>query len=558
MTTLKIRPSSFIDTYFEPFVTISGNQFYRWLGLLCITGIFWFLAEMGFVYVIQIFLHSLGLITNNQVQFKIDVSLNQAVMLLIVYGFFRSILLALNSYLSSHIQQNLIFQIRSKLYGMAMFSNMNLSSREIVPAFSDLSVSSGNAIFFLSRACILTSSIFFFGIGGTILAPLEMILSISILFILVLPLKLLNKSIAARSKNVLNEWGNVNEKLVNSLKNSYFLKAHGMVDEQYTLGNQNLLSFKYNFLRLSGFSSFLLSFPMFVGIVVLGLVTYYGHVYFRTPSTSLLAFFYIFIRFVQSFSELNSSFSSLKSNIPSVHSIAETFKKGLGATSFDKIHSGKVQLKQIEKISFQNVTISFRNRLLFKNLNFELKKGHGLRIKGSSGSGKSTIIGAILGIVEPNEGSILINETHHKFIGNSFYNQVALVGADPFLLPGTVRENLLYGNSRADLSDNEIWSVLDKVSLSSVIQNHEGHLEHKLTDNPAFSLGQKQRIALARALLRNPSLLILDEATSNLDFDLEKSILEKIELEFNDKIVILVGHKDFAYYNQSKYLEVSI
>ena len=175
-------------------------------------------------------------------------------------------------------------------------------------------------------------------------------------------------------------------------------------------------------------------------------------------------------------------------------------------------------ITKINEISISNVSYKYPSRedYIFRNLKIKIKKGEIIGIKGESGSGKSTFIDLVLGLLKPNAGKILINSHDLLKIRSSFWSKVSTVSQQINLIEGTLKENLTFGDN--SITDSQIIDVLEKVNLSEMLNNFSNGLDEVIYENSSnISGGQKQRIAIARALLRNPNLLILDEATSSLD-----------------------------------------
>ncbi len=164
-------------------------------------------------------------------------------------------------------------------------------------------------------------------------------------------------------------------------------------------------------------------------------------------------------------------------------------------------------------------------------------------IVGPNGCGKSTLLAIILGALNPTSGKVLINEANSRKFMNHNSQSIGFVGAEPYLIHGTILENLTYGISRKYL-DDEIWQVLRIVRLDEFVKELPDDLGHIIQENgEGLSSGQKQRITIARAFLRKPSLLILDEPTANLD-DVSESCICNALYDLKGKCtVIIVSHK---------------
>jgi ATP-binding cassette subfamily B protein len=196
------------------------------------------------------------------------------------------------------------------------------------------------------------------------------------------------------------------------------------------------------------------------------------------------------------------------------------------------------------KIKAQNISFQYDDVKVLDNLSFDLSKKDILVIKGHSGSGKSTLLSLLLGLNSPNSGNLTLNEKKLDTEIGLYRDHISYVGPDPMLFVGTIRENLLYGNKdQENISDDMIYDALSKVGLTKFIKDKDNQLEFILKQNAEASTGQRQRLSLARSLLRKPSILIMDEATANLDEKIEKEILEEILKEKNNMLIVIVTHK---------------
>lgn len=186
------------------------------------------------------------------------------------------------------------------------------------------------------------------------------------------------------------------------------------------------------------------------------------------------------------------------------------------------------------KIEFKNVSFSYPTRAgkVLDNISFVIKPGEKAAFIGHSGSGKSTIIQLIERFYDSNEGQILIDNVDIKrYAIHDLRKIVSLVSQEPTLFKRSVKENILYGNF--DATEEEIEKTCDQYKITHLL-SHE--------DLPV-SGGEKQRIAIARAMVRNPKILMLDEATSALDKKTEKEVQEYIDLALVGRTSISVAHR---------------
>lgn len=206
-----------------------------------------------------------------------------------------------------------------------------------------------------------------------------------------------------------------------------------------------------------------------------------------------------------------------------------------------------VKIEQLERLAFQNVV--FRHKTSAYNaidgISFSVDPGQTIAFVGPSGSGKSTLVKLLVGLYEPVSGEILFNDIPSSAIRyNPLRRQIGFVTQDTQLFAGTIKDNMLFVNPSA--SDTQITDALEKASASALIQKASHGINTVLGENGMkLSGGEKQRISIARALLRHPNLLIFDEATSALDSLTEQDITETIRSisEEGKRMTILIAHR---------------
>lgn len=209
------------------------------------------------------------------------------------------------------------------------------------------------------------------------------------------------------------------------------------------------------------------------------------------------------------------------------------------------IQNGKEFIKEFEKFEVKNVSFQYtkNGKEVLKNINLSIKKGQKVSIVGVSGSGKSTLIKLLSGLYTNYQGCILINGYNIYDISQDFFtNQVSVVPQNPTIFYKTIRDNITLENK--DISDDEVWEVLDMVNMTEFIKQLPMGLNTIINSGDNFSGGQGQRISLARALIKKPNLLILDEATSSLDVLNEKVIFDN--LKQCETSILVISHRLFT------------
>ena len=228
--------------------------------------------------------------------------------------------------------------------------------------------------------------------------------------------------------------------------------------------------------------------------------------------------------------------SSLLNGFGTINSVNPIFEK-LFPIFADK--SGE-KLEDINNIDFENISISYGDHDVIKDLSFSIVKGEKVAITGKSGSGKTTIIKSILKELEPKSGAILLNGVNIEDVDyRSIYDNIGVISQDPYLFNTSIIENVTLGLKNPPMDKME--HLIDKLDLRAFINSQSDGIETVLSNNGQnISGGQRQRLVILRELLRDKNMLVLDEGTSSLDKETKDSI-EDFLLE-TDLTVIYITH----------------
>ncbi len=195
----------------------------------------------------------------------------------------------------------------------------------------------------------------------------------------------------------------------------------------------------------------------------------------------------------------------------------------------------KKEVTSTSLLSFKNVSFSYPNGTeVLHRINFDLEKGKTYALVGPTGGGKTTTASLIARLYDPTKGAILLEGKDIRALQpEERSKKIGFILQEPFLFNGTIRENILYGNpDYREYSNGQLMKAIEETGLSSLLERFDGGLEAKIqSTGDGISLGQKQLIAFMRAVLRKPELLILDEATANIDTVTEQlldNILQKL------------------------------
>jgi ATP-binding cassette subfamily B protein len=240
--------------------------------------------------------------------------------------------------------------------------------------------------------------------------------------------------------------------------------------------------------------------------------------------------------------EIGNILLSYREAEASINNFHNLMQKKPEPTPDKPLHLGPIETLQFKNISFKHQTAS-QNAI--SNISFDVKLGETVAFVGPSGSGKTTLMKLLVGLYRPQEGTILYNTLDENSIDfEDLRNQIGFVTQDTQLFSGTIKENLLFVNPGA--TDDDLTDVLNKASCQRLLARAEKGLDTMIGEGGLkLSGGEKQRLSIARALLRKPRLLIFDEATSALDSITEEEITTTIRdiSSHKNQITILIAHR---------------
>ena len=209
----------------------------------------------------------------------------------------------------------------------------------------------------------------------------------------------------------------------------------------------------------------------------------------------------------------------------------------------DDIDEGKETINDIDSISFKDMSFAYDpDRKLIEHFSLEIKKGQKVAIVGPTGAGKTTLINLLMRFYDPVSGTILVNDKNYESISkSSLRNNVGMVLQETWIFTGTIMDNIRYLKRNA--SDEEVKEAAKKAHADIFIDTlPDSYLTH-VSNKSGLSEGQRQMIAIARVMLLNPNMVILDEATSNIDTRSEKLITDAFDQIMKEKTSIVIAHR---------------
>jgi len=337
-------------------------------------------------------------------------------------------------------------------------------------------------------------------------------------------------------KNLLQAFGAIKEIKVSN-KELFFLG-------KFKNSIKNYANFNRDGSFINACPRIVIEFLLVVLIVISIFVMMYYEYSFNDTITILMLFGIAAFRFIPSINRIVFSIQTLTQLKPSVDLIFNEFKK------YDK--NLNIKLREVEKIKFndtihlKDVTFNYPNqkKYIFKNYSIKINKNSMIGISGETGSGKSTALNLILGLINPVKGNIFIDDKNLLKVKQEWQSIIGFVPQSVYLLDESIAKNIAFGINEEKINFDKIKKIIQDLNLNDLINDSKLGLETLVGERGVrISGGQLQRIGIARALYKDPDVLVLDEITSSLDEETEDKIMKLIENFKGKKTIIIISHK---------------
>ncbi len=367
------------------------------------------------------------------------------------------------------------------------------------------------------------------------------LIAIPFIFLLVLSLRRVVKIVSRAYRKAI---GSVNAAMVESIEGIHVSKSYGQestVSRQFEETNKQY--FKAGF-RITSVTHMWRPLLEIIASITLFVVIFFGGQFvfqgITNPGTIFMFILYL-QKFFRPIMVLSVFFPQLSSGMAAYERILDVIdsepnvRQNPNATDIDTLEG---------EIIFKNVDFCYReSEWVFRGLNLHIKKGEKLAIVGHTGAGKTSLVSLLARYYEFQGGSIEIDGINIRDMSlNSYRRNLGNVQQDVFLFSGTIEENIRYG--RQEASEEDLWNVINTVHLEELIEYLPEGLQTQIGERgKGLSAGQQQLVSFARAILTDPRILILDEATSSVDAYTEAIIQEALEDLLSNRTSIIIAHR---------------
>lgn len=539
-------------------VSVRIKNFYHFMGpstvtygaLVVLIGFVSFFFDLALAFFTQRFFMSTGLVAAGS-SAPLGITLQPPYWeggALVLIGILRALTLWLNGYLTGRCQVQVETEKRQSLTEWAI-STGGQEIGQVMSYFNDIIIgaaaSIGNIFYVLSRLVLL---------GGIFIAlmaasPVITLFVVGLIVVLA-PLQIIIDKIISRNSGLIqSSLAKSVSLLARAIKNNLFISLHNMTSHEIAHIKASVDDYARSSIRYYSLTNLRTSIPQVMGLAAVVLIAIQGRTYFAENPAALIAYLYMVLRLFQVLSDMARVTGNLRLNYPRISILYKWWFENIRSRKHDgsrEISSG--QGAELIGWKARNLDYIWPNgkKTSIDNMNFDIRPGSTTLIVGPSGAGKTTLFHLLLGLLPPTHGSLtsIGASGEEGKIESRIPQTISYVGPDPFLVAGNVREQLLIGNRH--LQDEELVKALKLVHADFVFDFADG-LNHALTEQgQGLSAGQKQRLALARAILRKPSVLLLDEATANLDETTERVVIELVNSLRGQTTILVISHRPHA------------
>ena len=482
--------------------------------------------------------------------------------ILLIYIFIiKNILLYVSNLIMAYVQNNVITNIRINLF--RHLSTLSLTF------FNSSKISNLSSILIRDIAGMRVA--FSQSLQKLIVEPISILSFIFLLFIInikftvlviiIIPLSgffsfKVGQSIRRKSKRTSIQSAGILNIIKETLSNIKIVKIFNLEKlENKKFKDENKKYFNLIF-KQSKLSNLLTPINETIGLLVGILLIWFGGISVLEQQTmksddfiKFILLLFAMLQPIRKLSNVNTLFQNGIAASERVFSIFDNHKKINEDKNAIEVHKFK------SKIEFKNVSFKYdavNGSNILEDININIKKGETIAIVGESGAGKSTFSELIPRLYDVTKGELLLDGINiKKYTLKSLRNLIGVVTQNSFLFNDNIKSNISYGSNK--VTENQIIDSIKAANLDNLIDKLPDGIDTIIGENGVkLSGGEKQRLSIARALIKNPEILILDEATASLDSDSEKKVHKAIDNIINDRTVIIIAHRLSTIINADK------
>ena len=470
---------------------------------------------------------------------------------IVVTTIIKNLFLYLSYYISSPIRTATITNLRSELYEKILSLPIGYFTER---RKGDLISRMTNDIYEIESSVVAT-------LEGLIKNPLTVIgyliymvyLSpqLSLFLLILLPITAIiigriSKSLKKQSQDAsvkLGESLSVLDETVSGIRVIKGFNAEGILREKF-VGINNLLFYIRN--KMNARRDLASPLTEVLGVMVLSIILYIGGSLVLTnsvgamPPDDLMTYIAVFGMMINPAKDLSTAVSNMQRGAAAMERVEELLK---APVSISENQNGKTFDSFKDKIEFRNLGFAYEDAAILEDINLKIEKGKTVALVGSSGAGKSTLADLVPRFHDASKGELLIDGTNIKdYALKSVRAQMSIVTQEPILFNDTIAANIALG--KPDATEEEIINAAKIANAHNfIITKEEGYQTNIGDRGSKLSGGERQRLTIARAVLKNPPILILDEATSSLDTESERLVQDAINKMMENRTSIVIAHR---------------
>ena len=487
---------------------------------------------------------------NNSVETKGKaITLGIICLLMVSFIILKNLFLYLSYYILNPLKNRIVNQLREDLYDKVLrlpigFFNEKRKGDLMSRMTNDVGEVEGSVVGTLE---------------GWIRDPLTIIVTLTVLFFISAQLTLfililipvlglvigrITRSLKKHSQEVAHKYGETLSTLDETLGGLRVIKAFNiekLLRSKFLKTNEELLTAKNNIAYRRDLASPL---SEVLGVILFTAVLYYGgRLVLQNQlleASAFLGFLGIFYNIINPAKALSTSFSNMRKGAAAINRIEEILNTPI---TVDDNPNGKLLNAFTSTIEFRNVRFAYDDAVILDNINFSVAKGKTVALVGSSGAGKSTLADLVPRFHDVTGGEVLIDGVNIKdYSLHSVRNLMSIVTQEPILFNDNIANNIALGFQGA--TDEQITAAAKIANAHDFIIKKEGGYQSNIGDRGSkLSGGERQRLTIARAVLKNPPILILDEATSSLDTESERLVQDAINNMMQNRTSIVIAHR---------------